>query len=228
MSFKDEYSPSTLSKVLLCVSILAGTIVSAALTIGHLDWLIHLMNHEAVDGNTYRKIIILSCCLICFIRFTICMFVFLQRKISLFEGGLTSFLFFMMFYLFGVSAGSHSEPIGPIDIIGVFLFLSGSYINTLADYQRFVWKKEIKNQGRLYTKGLFKYSMHINYFGDSVSYVGLALITLEAVCLYVATGIIINFLVLQIPMLDKHLGKKYGDEFKAYSRQTQKFIPFVY
>jgi steroid 5-alpha reductase family enzyme len=72
---------------------------------------------------------------------------------------------------FGGFAGSHSEPIGLIDIVGIFLFLAGSYINTLEDYQRFAWKREIENKGRLYTKGLFKYSMHINYFGDSVSYV---------------------------------------------------------
>lgn len=134
----------------------------------------------------------------------------------------------MLFYLFGISAGSHSEPIGFIDIIGVFLFLVGSYINTLADYQRYAWKRKIENKGRLYTEGLFKYSMHVNYLGDSVSYVGLALVTQELVCIFVSIGIVVNFIVLQIPMLDKHLRKKYGDEFKEYDRQTRKFIPFIY
>ncbi|MBW2203141.1 MAG: DUF1295 domain-containing protein [Deltaproteobacteria bacterium] len=117
---------------------------------------------------------------------------------------------------------------GLIDILGVLLFLTGSYINTVADYQRFAWRKEIKNKGRLYTKGLFKYAMHINYFGDGISYVGLALITLEPVCLYVSIGIIVNFIVLQIPMLDKHLSKKYGDEFNEYAKHIKKLVPFVY
>lgn len=58
--------------------------------------------------------------------------------------------------------------------------------------------------------------------------VGLALITLELVCLFVSIGIIANFIVFQIPMLDKHLSKKYGDEFEEYAKQTKKFIPFVY
>ena len=228
MAFQDEHSPSILAKVLLSASILAGTLVSAALTSGYADLLINLLKYEKVEGNIYRQIIILSCCLIYFFRFTICMFVFVRRKISWFEGGLVSFLFFMMFYLFVVSAGSHTEPIGLIDIVGIFLFLAGSYINTLADYQRFAWKREMENKGRLYTKGLFKYSMHVNYFGDSVSYVGLALITLELVCLFVSIGIVVNFIVIQIPMLDKHLSKKYGDEFDDYAKQTKKFIPFVY
>ena len=228
MAFKDEPSPSILPKVWLSISILAGTLVSFTLTSGYSDWLISLIKFEKVEGNIYRQIIFLSCCLIYFIRFTICMFIFVKRKISWFEGGLVSFLFFLMFYLFGISAGNHIEPIGPIDIFGIFLFLAGSYINTLADYQRFAWKRKIENKGRLYTKGLFKYSMHINYFGDSISYIGLALITLEFVCLLVSICIIVNFIVLQIPLLDKHLGKKYGNEFRKYENNTKKFIPFVY
>ena len=228
MAFHDEHSPSILSKVSICVSILAGTLVSAVLTLGYSDWLMDLIKYERVDANIYRQIIILSCSLIYLIRFTICMFIFLKRKISWFEGGLTSFLFFMLFYLYGVSAGSHPEPFGLIDMVGILLFLAGSYINTLADYQRFAWGGNLENKGRLYTKGLFRYSMHINYFGDSISYFGLALITLEPLCIFVSIGIAVNFIVLQIPMLDKHLGKKYVNEFEEYANRTKKFIPFIY
>jgi len=228
MAFKDKHSASILSKILLSASLLAGTLVSAALMYGPPDWLMDLVKYEQLEGNSFRQIIILSCFLLYFIRFTIAMFVFVERKIGWFEGGLVSFLFFMMFYLFGVSAGSHTEPIGLIDIVGLILFLTGSYINTVADYQRYAWKRKLENKGKLFTKGLFKYAMHINYFGDSISYVGLALITLEPVCLYVSIGIIVNFVVLQIPLLDKHLSKKYGNEFRAYAKQTKKFIPFVY
>ena len=228
MAFQDEHSPSIPAKVLLSLSILAGTITATVLTSGYSDWLIDFLNFEKVEGNIFRRIIILACCLIYFFRFAIGMFVFLQRKISWFEGGLVSVLFFMMFYFFGVSAGSHPEPIGLIDIAGIFLFLFGSYINTLADYQRFAWKRKIENKGRLYTLGLFKYSMHINYFGDAITYIGLALITLEMVCLFISIIIIVNFIVIQIPMLDKHLRKKYRNEFTEYSRVTKKFIPFIY
>jgi hypothetical protein len=116
MAFQDEHSPSIPAKMLLSLSILAGTLVSALLTSGYADWSISLLKSEKVEGNIYRQIILLSCCSFYFLRFTIGMFVFVQRKISWIEGGLVSFLFFMMFYLFGVSAGSHTEPIGLIDI----------------------------------------------------------------------------------------------------------------
>ena len=70
--------------------------------------------------------------------------------------------------------------------------------------------------------------MHINYFGDSIMYIGLAMITLEYVCLFVSVVLMLNFVVLQIPMLDKHLSKKYPGEFGEWAAQTKKFIPFVY
>ncbi len=228
MAFKDEHAPSIPFKVLLSTSILAGTLVSALVTSGYADWLIELLKYEKVEGIGSRKIIILSCCLIYAIRFAIAMFVFVQRKIGWFEGSLVSVLFFMMFYHFGISAGNHPEPIGIFDITGIILFLFGSYINTLSDYQRFAWKRRIENKGQLYTGGLFKYSMHINYFGDAVTYIGLALITMELVCFLISIGIIVNFIVLQIPMLDKHLSNRYGNKFTEYAKDTKKFIPFIY
>ena len=228
MAFQDEHAPSYPAKVVLCAGVLAGTLLAAVLTSGYADWLSDLLKYERVQGNSWRQIIILFCSLLYFVRLVIGMFVFLKRKISWFEGGLVSFLFFIMFYLFVVSAGSHPEPIGLLDITGIFLFLAGSSINTLAEYQRFAWKRKPENQGRLYTRGLFKYSMHINYFGDGVCYVGLALLTLELVCLFISIVIILNFIVLQIPLLDKHLRNKYENEFEDYSKRTKKFVPFIY
>lgn len=232
MAFQDEHSPSISAKLLLSSSVLAGAFFSAMLMSGYLDGLSDLMKYESVQGNSFRQIVILSCFLVYFIRFTsvsrIGMFVFLERKISWFEGGLVSFLFFIMFTLFGVAAGSRPEPIGLLDIVGIILFLAGSSINTLADYQRFAWKRKSENKGRLYTRGLFKYSMHINYFGDGICYVGLALIALKLVCILISIGIILNFIALQIPLLDEHLSRKYGNDFREYSEQTKKFIPFTY
>ena len=183
MAFKDEHAPSTVVKLLLCAGIILGTLIPFL---------------AEIDGNVYRQALIISCSLIYLVRLAICMFVFVKRKIGWFEGGLVSFLFFMMFYLFNTSAASHAEPLGLIAFAGVFLYVAGSCINTLADYQRSTWKRKPENKGRLYTKGLFRYSMHINYFGDSVLYIGLALITLEYVCLLVSFGIILNFVFIYV------------------------------
>jgi protein-S-isoprenylcysteine O-methyltransferase Ste14 len=228
MIFLYEHSPSIPAKALMSIGVLAGTLTATALTTGYSDWFVNVLNFEKVEGNIYRQIIMFICCFIYFIRFSIGLFVFMQRKISWFEGGLVTVLFFMMFYFFGISAGSHPDSIGTIDILGISLFLFGSCINTLADYQRFSWKRNTKNKGKLYTSGLFKYSMHINYFGDAIAYFGLALITYNIVCLCISTGMVVYFIAFEIPMLDEHLNKKYKHEFIEYSRTTRKFVPFVY
>jgi len=228
MIFIDEHSPSISTKVLMSTAVLAGTLIATALTTGYSDWFMNVLNFEKVEGNIYRQIVMFLCCFIYFIRFTFGLFVFIQRKITWFEGGLVTVLFFMMFYIFGISAGSYPGPMGIIDILGISLFLFGSCINTLADYQRFSWKRNTENQGRLYTSGLFKYSMHINYFGDAIAYFGLALITYNIVCLCISMGMVVYFIAFEIPRLDEHLNKKYIHEFAEYSKTTKKFAPFIY
>lgn len=228
MIFIDDHSPSIPAKILMSLSVLAGTLAATTLTTGYSDWFVHVTNFESVEGNIYRQTVMFVCCLIYFIKFTIGLFVFIQRKISWFEGGLVTVLFFMMFYYFGISAASHPDSFGIIDIFGISIFLLGSYINTLADYQRFSWKRNIENKGRLYTSGLFKYSMHINYFGDAMAYLGLALITYNVVCLCISMGMVVYFIAFEIPRLDEHLNKKYENDFTEYSKVTKKFVPYVY
>ena len=99
MIFLDEHSPSIPAKILMSIGVLAGTLTATALTTGYSDWFINVLNFEKVEGNIYRQVVMFICCFIYFIRFTIGLFVFMQRKISWFEGGLVTVLFFMMFYL---------------------------------------------------------------------------------------------------------------------------------
>jgi len=228
MIFLNKHSPSIPAKVFMSIGVIAGTLTATALTTGYSEWFMDVLSFEKVEGNIYRQIIMLICCFIYSVRFTMGLFIFMQRKISWIEAALVTILFFMMFYFFCISAGSRPDSIGIIDIFGIFIFLFGSTINSLADYQRFSWKKITENKGRLYTSGLFKYSMHINYFGDAIAYFGLALITYNIGCLCISMGMVVYFITFEIPRLDEHLNKKYKHEFTEYSRSTKKFVPFIY
>lgn len=228
MIFLDEHTPSIPAKILMAFGVLSGSLLAVILTTGYSDGLMSALRFDKVEGNFARQVIMFICCFLYFIRFSIGLFVFMQRKISWLEGGLVTFLFFMMFFYFGISAGSHPTPIGILDIVGVGLFLFGSCINTLADYQRFVWKKHPKNQGQLYTAGLFRYAMHINYFGDTVAYLGLSLMTYHSGCVSIVLGLVVYFIVFEIPRLDAYLSKKYTIQFKEYATATHKFVPFIY
>ena len=79
-----------------------------------------------------------------------------------------------------------------------------------------------------YAQGLFKYAMHINYLGDIILFTGFALLTHNLFMLIVPFLMAINFVFSYIPMMDKQLAGKYGNEFKIYAKTTKKLIPFIY
>ena len=108
MIFLNEHSPSIPAKVLMSIGVLAGTLTATALTTGYSDGFMSVLNFEKVEGNICRQIVMFICCFIYFLRFSIGQFFFMQRKISWFEGGLVTVLFFLMFYTFVISAGSQA------------------------------------------------------------------------------------------------------------------------
>jgi steroid 5-alpha reductase family enzyme len=172
--------------------------------------------------------LLIACVLLFYIRLIISLFAFIRRKVSWFEGITVGTLYGIMLAGFTVWGKEVSPTKDSWDIAGFLLFCFGSYINSLSDYQRHIWKKRPENSGRLYTEGLFRYSMHINYFGDSVMLVGFAIVTQNPLSFIPVLLIILNLLFLQIPRLDDHLKNKYGAEFLEYEIKTRKFIPFIY
>jgi len=119
-------------------------------------------------------------------------------------------------------------------IIGGFIFLTGFFFETVGDYQMRVFKKDPKNQGKLMTKGLWKFTRHPNYFGEVAVWWGIFLTALS-LDVSLVNGLVlsispftITYLLLflsGIPMLEK----KYEDreDFKAYKEKTSAFFPWI-
>jgi steroid 5-alpha reductase family enzyme len=156
------------------------------------------------------------------------MFVFLKRKMTWLEATLISILMPLILFALVYVGGNNNKSINIIDIMGILLYVFGSFLNTYSEYTRHKWKKNLENKGRLYTEGLFKYSMHINYFGDVVLFTGFAMITQTFHMLLIPFFMALNFAFFLIPTLDMYLEKKYGKEFREYAMRTKKFIPLVY
>jgi steroid 5-alpha reductase family enzyme len=131
-------------------------------------------------------------------------------------------------FSFAHIGGCSPVKINALDYSGIILFLIGSWMNTQSEYTRYIWKKNEDHKGKLYTAGLFKYSMHINYFGDIILFTGFALITQSFSLLIIPLVMALNFIFFIIPRLDKYLASKYGDEFNEYAARTKKLIPGIY
>jgi steroid 5-alpha reductase family enzyme len=168
------------------------------------------------------------CLLLYILRLFITVFVFLKRKMGWGETILISGLMSFALFSFARVGGSSHLSLNVVDYLGLILFLGGSWINTQSEYSRYIWKKNDFNKGKLYTGGLFKYALHINYFGDIILFSGLALITQSLSLLLIPFIMGLIFVFYLIPSLDKYLGIKYGNEFKEYAARTKKLIPGVY
>jgi len=228
MIFEDEQNKSNVSRWFFIMVIFIVLFISGLLMFAD-EWVANSwLESYKINGDLTRRIILMACLIIYFLRLLITVFVFLKRKMGWIETILISGLMFFALYSFAKVGGSSQLPLNALDVIGILLFLAGSYLNTASEYKRYVWKKKAENKGRLYTEGLFKYSMHINYFGDIVLFIGLALITQGFSLFIIPLIMALNFLFFIIPRLDKYLAKNYGEEFKEYAGKTKKFIPMVY
>jgi protein-S-isoprenylcysteine O-methyltransferase Ste14 len=179
-------------------------------------------------GNTGRQVALLACVVIYVARAAHTLFVFVRRTIPWWEaawGGSTIGCVLFFFLVGGLRA---PQAIGSADLVGVLLYIAGSCIGTASEHSRHVWKTRPENRGHLYTQGLFRYSRHINYFGDLLVFGGCAVLTRQLWTGIVPLAMGLNFALAIIPAHDAYLAARYGSEFEQYAGRTSKLVPLIY
>ena len=118
--------------------------------------------------------------------------------------------------------------------IGVFIWLIGLLIETVADWQKYIFKNNSKNKGKWIETGLWKYARHPNYFGELLVWWGIFLAAIPGLAgvefLAIVGPIGISALLLfvtGIPPLQKQMQKKYGGilAFNSYVERTRLLVP---
>jgi len=187
-----------------------------------------IFSSSTSSGNEIRHLVLFLFNCIVFFRICITLFVFIKRKIPWTEAFNIPFAFGLYYIGFAMLGYSNDDAFGLFGIAGISLFIVGSCINTFSELFRYNWKKNSANNGHLYTKGLFRYATHINYFGDLLWVSGYALVTGNIYSVIIVIFLFCFFAFYNIPMLDKHLASRYGEAFVDYKRKTRKLIPFIY
>lgn len=113
-------------------------------------------------------------------------------------------------------------------LVGVLVWLSGFFFEAIADAQLKDFLGNPKNKGKLMTQGLWAYSRHPNYFGESVMWWGLFLASLSFPygLLAIISPLAITFFLLKVtgvPLAEKSL--ENHPDFATYKKQTSIFIP---
>ncbi len=121
------------------------------------------------------------------------------------------------------------SPLGPLDLAGALVFLVGLAIEAAADRQLSRFRLNPANAGRVLDSGLWRYSRHPNYFGESVLWWGLYVVALADGAYWTAIGpALITFLLLRVSgvtLLEKGLHRS-RPEYADYVARTSAFVPW--
>lgn len=115
---------------------------------------------------------------------------------------------------------------------GIALWIIGFFFEAEGDRELDAFMRNAANKGKLMTRGLWKYTRHPNYFGESMMWWGIAVAALSLLpngllgTIGFLSPILITYLLLKvsgIPMLEKKMQEH--PDWSEYARKTSAFIP---
>lgn len=126
--------------------------------------------------------------------------------------------------------GGDMPTLGVLGLLGLILTLIGIAFETIGDWQLTQFKAKPENAGKVLDTGLWRYTRHPNYFGDTCVWWGLFLIAAETPWgLFALPGpILMTVLLLQwsgVTLLERGM-KKTRPDYDAYKARTSAFIPW--
>ncbi len=122
-----------------------------------------------------------------------------------------------------------------VSLLGVLVWLKGFFFEAVGDYQLDRFLKDSANKGHIMQKGLWHFTRHPNYFGESLMWWGIGLLAYGELALVwgytvalvaFVSPVLITFLLLRVsgvPLLEEHFS---GPEWEAYKARTSVFIPW--
>lgn len=121
------------------------------------------------------------------------------------------------------------NQLGILAYIGAAVWLCGILFEAIGDYQLKQFKAKPENAGKLMDQGLWAWTRHPNYFGDSLVWFGLSIIALENWLGLIAIAspfLMLHFLVNWSgkALLERDMAKRYPD-FETYQSRVSGFFP---
>ena len=142
---------------------------------------------------------------------------------------LQGFLLFIIVYpSIKVVSSEVSNP-GILGFIGILVWLIGFGFEVISDWQLKKFLEQRTSKDEIMNSGLWRYSRHPNYFGESLVWWGLYLVALDTVggILIIASPLLITFLVRfvsGVPLLEKRY--EDHDNYQEYAEKTNIFVPW--
>ena len=124
-----------------------------------------------------------------------------------------------------------ARPLGTLDVIGLALVAFGIVFETIGDAQMSRFKADPANKGLVMDRGVWRYTRHPNYFGETCSWWGFWLFALGGAGLggawTIVSPILMTVLLLKVSgvnMLEKDIGER-RPAYRDYIERTNAFFP---
>lgn len=147
-------------------------------------------------------------------------------QVFLLQGSLTLLI---ALTLLGTNFTTQSNDLNYLDYIAIVIWIIGFIFEAGGDYQLTRFKNNPNNKGKVLNTGLWKYTRHPNYFGDSAVWWSYAIFSIAAGSYWTIIGsIIMTALIIKISgvaLLEKSLKDK-KPEYIEYIQKTNSFLPW--
>jgi steroid 5-alpha reductase family enzyme len=131
--------------------------------------------------------------------------------------------------LLGAQYYGQTNPLNILDFISIAFWIIGFSFETIGDYQLELFKADPLNKGKVLDKGLWRYTRHPNYFGDSSVWWGYGFLCLASGSyLPILGSILMTALIIKVSgvaLLEKNLTAQ-KPQYKEYIEKTSPFIPW--
>jgi len=124
------------------------------------------------------------------------------------------------------------EPagLGVLGLLGIVVWTVGFLFEAVGDWQLARFKADPANAGKIMDRGLWGWTRHPNYFGDSCVWAGLFLLALghPVGLLTVVSPVVMTLLLLRYSgkaLLEKGMRRSKGEAYEQYVAATSGFVP---
>lgn len=117
-----------------------------------------------------------------------------------------------------------------LDVAGAIIWGIGFVFESVGDWQLRSFLKNPENRGKVLNRGLWAYTRHPNYFGESLIWWGIFLVALSSFANLwaIASPLLITFLLLKISgvsLTEESMASEHSD-YGDYVNSTSTFIPW--
>jgi len=123
-----------------------------------------------------------------------------------------------------------AAPLNGWDAVGASLWLAGFCFESVGDFQLARFKAKAANRGKVFDRGLWRYTRHPNYFGDFLVWWGLYVVALAGGAAWwtLISPLVMSFLLLRVSgvsLLEKSLKTRTAG-YQDYINRTSAFFPW--